>query len=468
MFKKVLIANRGEIALRIIRACRELGIESVAVYSEEDADSLHVRFADEDICIGPAPSAQSYLNIPRIISAAEVANAEAIHPGYGFLAENPEFAEVCESCGIKFIGPSAKAIRQMGDKATARRMMLEAGVPVVPGSDGVVTGEEEAIAVASRIGAPLILKASAGGGGKGMRLVRDLAEVPRLYRQARGEAEAAFGNGALYVERYLENARHIEFQIMADCWGQTIHLGERECSIQRRHQKLIEESPSTALSAALREEMGTAAVRAAEAVGYENAGTIEFLLDNEGRYYFIEMNTRIQVEHPVTEAVTGIDLVKEQLRIAAGEPLGSAQEDVRWSGHAIECRVNAEDPARGFAPCPGRITTFYAPNGPGVRLDSHAHDHFTVSRYYDSLIAKLIAHGRDRTEAIARMRRALHEFVIEGVATTIPFHQRLLVEPAFVRGQIDTGYVARLLDGTAAKEPAGAPDATAVSGAATT
>ncbi|MFN0150732.1 MAG: acetyl-CoA carboxylase biotin carboxylase subunit [bacterium] len=457
MFKKVLIANRGEIALRVLRACRELGIESVAVYSQEDADALHVRFADEDICIGPPPSADSYLNIPRIISAAEVANAEAIHPGYGFLAENPEFAEVCESCGIKFIGPSAKAIRQMGDKATARRVMQEAGVPVVPGSDGEVSGEEEALAVASRIGFPLMMKATAGGGGKGMRLVREAADLPRLYQQARGEAEAAFGNGGLYMERYVENARHIEFQILADCWGETIHLGERECSLQRRHQKLIEESPSMAITPALREEMGRASVKAAEAVGYENAGTIEFLLDGEGRYYFIEMNTRIQVEHPVTEAVTGIDLVKEQLRIAAGEPLGYSQDEVRFTGHSIECRVNAEDPARNFAPCPGRITTFYAPSGPGVRLDSHAHDHFTVSRYYDSLIAKLIVHGRDRTEAIARMRRALREFVIEGVATTIPFHERLLADPNFVKGDFDTGYVGRLLAGEV--KPANAPPA---------
>ncbi len=462
MFRKILIANRGEIALRILRACREMGIESVAVYSEEDADSLHVRFADEDICIGPAQAGASYLNIPRIISAAEIANAEAIHPGYGFLAENPGFAEVCESCGIKFIGPSVESIRKMGDKSLARATVQAAGVPVVPGSEGEVETEEAALALVEKIGYPLIVKASAGGGGKGMRLVRDGAAFRAAFHAARGEAEAAFGRGAVYLERYIEGARHIEFQILADCWGQTVHLGERECSIQRRHQKLIEESPSPFLRESLRQRMGQAAVAAARSVGYENAGTVEFLVDAEGRFYFIEMNTRIQVEHPVTEEVTGLDLVKEQIRIAAGEPLGYSQEDVRFSGHAIECRINAEDPASNFSASPGQITTFYPPNGPGVRLDSHAHDHFTVSRYYDSLIAKLIVTGRDRTEAIARGRRALHEFVIEGVKTTIPFLQRVLNDPAFVRGDFDTGYVERLLAGTpapahAAPIPEGTP-----------
>lgn len=452
MFKKVLIANRGEIALRIVRACREMGIASVAVYSEEDADSLHVRFADEDICIGPAVSGASYLNIPRIISAAEIANAEAIHPGYGFLAENPSFAEVCESCGIKFIGPPAEAIRKMGDKALARATVAEAGVPVVPGSDGEVETEEEALAVVERIGLPVFVKASAGGGGKGMRLVREGAAFPAAFRAARAEAEAAFGRGAVYLERAIERARHIEFQVLSDCWGQTVHLGERECSIQRRHQKLVEESPSPFLTESLRRRMGEAAVAAARAAGYENAGTIEFVVEPDGRFYFIEMNTRIQVEHPVTEEVTGIDLVKEQIRIAAGEPLGYAQEEIRFSGHAIECRVNAEDPSRGFAACPGRITTFYPPNGPGVRLDSHAHDHFTVSRYYDSLIAKLVVKGRDRAEAIARGRRALHEFVIEGVGTTIPFLTRVFADPDFARGEFDTGYVERVLSSA----PAGA------------
>ncbi len=454
MFRKILIANRGEIALRILRGCREMGIPSVAVYSEEDADSLHVRFADEDICIGPAASGASYLNIPRIISAAEIANAEAIHPGYGFLAENPEFAEVCESCGIKFIGPSASAIRRMGDKAAARAAMTEAGVPVVPGSDGEVETDEAAVAIAGEIGYPLIVKASAGGGGKGMRLVREPAALVAAVQAARGEAEAAFGRGAVYLERYIEKARHIEFQILADCWGQTVHLGERECTIQRRHQKLIEESPSPFLSEALRRRMGECAVRAAQAVGYENAGTVEFLVDETGRFYFIEMNTRIQVEHPVTEEVTGLDLVKEQIRIASGEPLGYGQEDVRWSGHAIECRVNAEDPERGFIPSPGMISTFYAPNGPGVRIDSHAHDHFTVSRYYDSLIAKLIVRGRDRAEAIARGQRALREFIIEGVHTTIPFLAKVLAHPDFIRGDVDTHFVERLLAG----EPAAAAE----------
>jgi acetyl-CoA carboxylase biotin carboxylase subunit len=447
MFRKILIANRGEIALRILRGCREMGIPSVAVYSEEDADSLHVRFADEDICIGPAASGASYLNIPRIISAAEIANAEAIHPGYGFLAENPEFAEVCESCGIKFIGPPASAIRRMGDKAAARAAMKEAGVPVVPGSEGEIETDEAAAAVAGEIGYPLIVKASAGGGGKGMRLVREPSALLAAVQAARAEAEAAFGRGAVYLERYLEKARHIEFQVLADCWGQTVHLGERECTIQRRHQKLIEESPSPYLSEALRRRMGEAAVRAAQAVGYENAGTVEFLVDETGRFFFIEMNTRIQVEHPVTEEVTGLDLVKEQIRIASGEPLGYGQEDVRFSGHAIECRVNAEDPQRGFIPSPGMISTFYAPNGPGVRIDSHAHDHFTVSRYYDSLIAKLIVRGRDRTEAIARGQRALREFIIEGVHTSIPFLEKVLSHPDFIRGEFDTHFVERVLAG---------------------
>ena len=441
MFRKVLIANRGEIALRVIRACRELGIETVAVYSEADADSLHVRFADEDVCIGAAQSNESYLNIPRIIAAAEVSGADAIHPGYGFLAENPRFAEICDSSGVCFIGPTAEVIRRMGNKAAARRTMMEAGVPVVPGSDGLIRSDAEALRLAREIGYPIMVKASAGGGGKGMRVARDDASLVEGIRMASNEAETAFGDASIYLEKMIEGAKHIEFQIMADKHGHVVHLGERDCSIQRRHQKLIEESPCPTLDEAKREAMGEAAVRGARGVDYHGAGTVEFLLDENGEFYFMEMNTRIQVEHPVTEAVTGYDLVKTQILVAAGEPLPFTQDEIRLQGHAIECRVNAEDPERGFIPSPGTIDTFHIPGGPGVRVDSHAHVGHVVSPHYDSLIAKLITHGATRDEAIARMKRAASEFVIEGIRTTIPFHLRILDHPRFLTGETDVRFV---------------------------
>lgn len=442
MFKKILIANRGEIALRIIRTCKELGIKTVAVYSEADRYSLHVRFADEAVCIGPGPSKESYLNIPRIIAAAEITNAEAIHPGYGFLAENAMFAEICESSGIKFIGPTPEAIEAMGDKALAKETMKKAGVPVIPGSDGVVNSLEEAREIANEIGFPIMLKAAAGGGGKGMRMVKSEDELENAWQTARAEAEAAFGNPALYIEKFIERPRHIEIQILADEHGNVIHLGERDCSIQRRHQKLVEESPSPIVTPELREAMGQAAVKGAKSVKYRNAGTIEFLVDKNGNFYFMEMNTRIQVEHPVTEMVYGIDIVREQIRIAAGEKLGIKQRQLKPNGHAIECRINAEDPFNGFRPSPGKITALHFPGGFGVRVDSHIYQEYVIPPYYDSMIAKLIVHARTRDEAIARMLRALEEFVIEGVHTTIPFHIKLLNSSEFRSGiDYDTKFI---------------------------
>ncbi|MFN3134005.1 MAG: acetyl-CoA carboxylase biotin carboxylase subunit [Candidatus Kryptonium sp.] len=442
MFKKILIANRGEIALRIIRTCKELGIKTVAVYSEADRYSLHVRFADEAVCIGPGPSKDSYLNIPRIIAAAEITNAEAIHPGYGFLSENAMFAEICESSGIKFIGPTPDAIEAMGDKALAKETMRKAGVPVIPGSDGVVETLEEAREIANEIGYPIMLKAAAGGGGKGMRMVNDESELENAWQTARTEAESAFGNPAVYIEKFIERPRHIEIQILADEHGNVIHLGERDCSIQRRHQKLIEESPSPIITPELREAMGQAAVKGAKSVKYRNAGTIEFLVDKNGNFYFMEMNTRIQVEHPVTEMVYGIDIVREQIRIAAGEKLNIKQRQLKPNGHAIECRINAEDPYKGFRPSPGKITGLHFPGGFGVRVDSHIYQDYVVPPYYDSMIAKLIVHGKTRDEAITRMLRALEEFVIEGVHTTIPFHIKLLNSREFRSGvDYDTKFI---------------------------
>src|SRR5262245_48551411 len=444
MFNKILIANRGEIALRVICACRELGIKTVAVYSEADEHSLHVRFADEDVCIGPARSLDSYLNVPAIISAAEITGADAIHPGYGFLSESAYLAEVCEACHIKFIGPYPNVIRLMGDKARARRAMKKAGVPVLPGSDGPVQGEDQAIKVAKELGYPVIIKAVAGGGGRGMRVVYSPDELPRALKTATREAEAAFGVGDVYLEKYVEKPRHIEFQVLGDHHGAVIHLGERECSIQRRHQKLIEEAPSVALTEKMRRKLGSTVVDAARAVQYTNAGTFEFLMDDKSNFYFLEVNTRLQVEHPVTEFLTGVDIVKEQIRIAAGERLSFKQGDVTFSGHAIECRINAEDPDT-FAPSPGVIHAFSVPGGPGVRVDTFVHAECTVPPYYDSMIAKIIVHGRDRQEAIARMRRTLEMTVIEGVRNTIPLHLRILNEPDFVAGRLSTAFMERFL-----------------------
>ena len=444
MFKKILIANRGEIAMRIIYACREMGIKTVAVYSEADENSLHVRFADEDVCIGPARSADSYLNVPAVISAAEITGADAIHPGYGFLSESAYLAEVCEACHIKFIGPDPQVIRLMGDKARARKVMKKAGVPILPGSDGPVESEEKALKVAKEIGYPVIVKATAGGGGRGMRVVRAAGELSHAVKTAQREAEAAFGVGDVYIEKYVDSPRHIEFQVLGDHHGGMVHLGERECSIQRRHQKLIEESPSTALTDKMRRKMGSTVIDAAKAVQYANAGTFEFLMDPGGHFYFMEANTRLQVEHPVTEMVTGIDIVKEQIRIAAGERLGFKQGDVTFSGHAIECRINAEDPET-FVPSPGLIRAFSVPGGPGVRIETFAHAECMVSPYYDSMIAKIIAHGRDRSEAIARMRRALEMTVIEGIKTSIPLHLRILNDPDFVAGRLSTAFMEQFL-----------------------
>jgi acetyl-CoA carboxylase biotin carboxylase subunit len=445
VFSKILIANRGEIAVRIIRACRELGVRSVAVYSQADADALHVQLADEAVCIGPPPASQSYLQVPRIMSAAEITGAEAIHPGYGFLAENPHFAEVCEACGLRFIGPSSQSIQRLGDKAAARRMAATHGVPVLPGSQEPVPDLEEARRIAREIGFPLILKASAGGGGKGMRVVAEPDGLESALAMAGAEAAAAFGNAAVYVERFLSEARHVEIQVLLDAHGQGIHLGERDCSIQRRHQKLLEESPSPALTPTLREAMGEAALRVARAAGYHNAGTVEFLLDGEGRFYFMEMNTRIQVEHPVTEMVTGVDLVKSQVRIAAAEPLSLAQAEVAVQGHSLECRINAEDPDR-FLPSPGKLTNLRVPGGPGVRVDSHAYVGYVIPPFYDSLLGKLVTHGRDRDEAIGRMQRALDEMVVEGIQTTIPFHQKVLRHPEFLAGRTSTRFLERLVN----------------------
>jgi len=443
MFKKVLIANRGEIALRVIRACRELGIQTVAVYSEADRESLHVRFADDDVCIGPPPSRLSYLKIPGIIAAAEITGADAIHPGYGFLAESAEFAEACRNSNIAFIGPSPEQIRLMGDKAAARKLAEELKIPVVPGSPGPVGDPEEAVELAKRIGFPVIIKAAAGGGGKGMRVATDAESFGPAFQLARNEALAAFGNAEVYLERYLDQPRHIEIQIMGDRHGKVMHLCERDCSVQRRHQKLIEESPSPALDQQGREALGAAAVRAASHIGYVGAGTIEFLLDQDGCFYFMEMNTRIQVEHPVTEMVTNFDLVKEQIRVAAGEPLSFTFHGHRLRGHAIECRLNAEDPARGFQPCPGTITAYHPPGGPGVRVDTHIYDGYTVPPYYDSLLAKVIVHGNSRREALARMSQALDSFIVEGVTTTIPFLRRVIHHPEFEAGQVDTKFLTR-------------------------
>ena len=444
MFKKILIANRGEIACRIIWACKELDIKTVAVHSEADRDALHVRYADEAICIGPPPSAQSYLNIPAIIAAAEITDVDAIHPGYGFLAENAHFAEVCGECNIKFIGPSPKVIRQMGDKAEARRTMVAAGVPVTPGSEGLLDNEEAAVSAAEKIGYPVLIKATAGGGGRGMRVAQNAEELQHAYNTARAEAETAFKNSGVYLERYIARPRHIEIQILADEYGHVIHLGERECSIQRRHQKLIEESPSPAITKELREEMGRVAVKACQEVGYANAGTIEFLLDENNNFYFMEMNTRIQVEHPVSELVTISDLVAAQIRIASGEPLNRSQEDILFVGHAIECRINAEDPET-FTPSPGRITTFNLPTGPGVRIDTAAYAGYFVPPYYDSMIAKIIVHHRTRERAIMRMRRALEATVIEGIKTTIPMHLKILAEQDFIDGNLSTRFMDRFV-----------------------
>ena len=444
MFRKILIANRGEIALRVICACKELDIATVAVYSEADRNSLHVRFADEAVCIGPPRSADSYLNIPHVISAAEITDVDAIHPGYGFLSENANFAEVCEASHISFIGPSPRMLRLMGEKEQARREMAAAGVPIVPGSNGLVLDAESAAAEGDRIGYPLIVKASAGGGGRGMRVVRSREDLVTAWETARNEAQQAFGVPDVYMEKFIERPRHIEFQVLGDHHGNLLHLGERECSIQRRHQKLVEESPSTALTAKRRAELGKRVVEALKKIGYTNAGTAEFLMDEDGSFYFIEMNARIQVEHPVTELVTGIDLIKAQIRIAAGEKLADAAGPAEFRGHSIECRINAEDPET-FVPSAGRITTFQIPGGTGVRVDTASYTDAVISPYYDSLIAKLIVHGRDRAEAIARMRRALEMFVIEGIKTSLPLHQRIFADPDFEAGKLDTHFLERLL-----------------------
>ncbi len=443
LFKKILIANRGEIAVRIIRACRELGIKTVAVYSDIEKDSMHVRLADEAVCIGPANSSQSYLNIPGILSAAEITDSEAIHPGYGFLAENPHFAEACLTSGITFIGPSSENIRIGGDKARARQIMKRKGVPVVPGSDGPVASEDMVLKVARKIGFPIILKASAGGGGKGMRIVNDEKDLEQAFYLAQREALTAFGNGELYVEKYIPEMRHVEVQIMADSKGNVIHLGERDCSIQRRHQKLIEESPSPISTDKFRKKIGDLAVRAAKAIKYKNIGTVEFIVEPGGGIYFMEINTRVQVEHPVTEAVTGIDIIKEQIKLSSGNPLQYRQSNIKPIGHSIECRINAEDPER-FIPSPGRITLFYQPGGPGVRVDSAAYSGWVVPSQYDSLIAKLIVHDKSREEAIARMKRALDEFIIEGVKTTIPFHKKVFNHQDFIRGEFNTAFVDKI------------------------
>jgi acetyl-CoA carboxylase biotin carboxylase subunit len=445
MFKKVLIANRGEIALRVIRACRELDVATVAVFSEADRDSLHVRLADESVCIGPPAPAQSYNYIARLISAAEVTGADAIHPGYGFLSENAHFVEVCESCGFTFIGPSPEMIRRMGDKAEAKRTMKAAGLPMVPGSEGILADVDEATAVAREIGFPVIVKAAAGGGGRGMRIANDEKTLRQGFGIAQAEAGAAFSNSAVYLEKYIVKPRHIEIQLFGDGKGSVVHLGERECSVQRNHQKLIEEAPSAVLTPAQRVEMGELAVRGAATIGYRNAGTMEFLYDEDGSFYFMEMNTRIQVEHPVTEEVTGIDLVKEQILVAAGEPMTFRQEDVLWTGHAIECRINAEDFEHGFRPSPGRVTYWYKPGGPGLRVDSHVYAGYVIPPYYDSMIGKLIAHGKDRAEAIRRMEIALEEMIVEGIKTTIPFHRLALASEKFRAGDLSTRFVEELL-----------------------
>ena len=441
MFQKILIANRGEIAVRIIRACREMGIQSVAVYSEADKDSLHTLLADEAICIGPAPSGKSYLNMEQILAATVAMKAEAIHPGFGFLSENAKFAEMCEKCNITFIGPSADIIHKMGNKSEARKTMMEAGVPVVPGSKEPVYTVEEARKMAEEIGFPVMIKASSGGGGKGMRISWGLDDFDAYFQNAQMESVKGFSDNTMYLEKYVENPRHIEFQIMADKFGNVVHLGERDCSIQRRHQKVLEESPSVAIYPELRKAMGETAVRAARVVGYENAGTIEFLLDKHKNFYFMEMNTRIQVEHPVTEMVTGLDLIKEQIRVAAGEPLSVKQDDVKLTGHAIECRINAENPAKHFMPCPGKITNVLVPGGNGVRVDSHIYSNYQVPANYDSMLLKLIVHGENREAAIAKMRSALGELIIEGIETNVDFQYEILNHEVYQSGEIDTNFI---------------------------
>jgi len=441
MFSKILVANRGEIALRIIRACKELNIRTVAVYSKADSNSLHVRLADEAVCIGNAPSRDSYLNIPAIISAAEITDVEAIHPGYGFLAENAHFAEICESCHINFIGPTAQSIRMMGDKVIARETVTKLGVPIAPGGNGVIKSKEEAIRLAKKIRYPVIIKAAAGGGGKGMRVCHNDVSLVSSFTMAQNEADVAFGNPDVYIEKYITEPRHVEFQIVADHYGNTIHLGERDCSIQRRHQKLLEESPSPALDSKLRKRMGEMAVKAAKSVNYRGVGTVEFLLDQDGSFYFMEMNTRIQVEHPVTEMVTGIDLVKLQIRIASGEKLRLKQDDVRLKGAAIECRINAEDPENNFVPCPGKIEELNLPGGFGVRVDTHIYPGYVISPFYDSMVAKLITYGHTRDEAIKTMLRALDEFYISPIKTTINLHKKILNHPLFLKGMVSTHFL---------------------------
>ncbi len=440
MFKKILVANRGEIALRIMRACHEMGIKTVAVHSEADMDSLHVRFADEAVCIGPNSPAESYLNVNRLISAAEITSAEAIHPGYGFLAENAEFAEVCESCDLRWIGPRPKTISEMGNKSLAKEKMRAAGIPVIPGSDGAINDEAEAIALADKMGYPVIIKASSGGGGKGMRIARDRKDLSNNMLIAQAEAESAFGDATVYLEKYLSDPRHVEVQLLGDNYGNMVHLGERDCSVQRRHQKLIEESPCVSLSESLRRRIHETAVKGALAMDYHSAGTMEFLVQGD-EFFFMEMNTRIQVEHPVTEMVTGRDLIKEMIAIAAGEPLSFLQGDVRLEGHAIECRINAEDPIQNFMPCPGPIDFVHLPGGMGVRIDSHVYQGYTITPYYDSMIAKIICHGLDRHDAIQRMLRALDECVVDGVENTIAFHKAILSEPQFISGELSTRYL---------------------------
>jgi acetyl-CoA carboxylase biotin carboxylase subunit len=444
MFHKILIANRGEIALRIIRACKELGIKTVAVHSDADSEALHVKLADESICIGPAPSAKSYLNMKSIISAAEVTDADAIHPGYGFLSENAEFAEICGNCGLTFIGPTPENMRLMGDKISARQTVTKAGVPILPGTKEGVHSAEEARRVAAEIGYPVIIKATAGGGGRGMKVVHSPASLPNAFAAARSEAQAGFGNPEVYIEKFCDRPRHVEIQIMADKHGNVIHLGERDCSIQRRHQKLIEEAPCPVLDPETRKKMGDCAVAAAKAVGYTSVGTMEFLLDQQGNFYFMEMNTRVQVEHPVTEMITGIDIIKEQIRSAAGIPLRFKQEDIKINGHAIECRINAEHPFK-FTPSPGKIDGYHPPGGLGVRVDSAVYDQYTVLPHYDSMIAKLIVHADTREEAIKRMARALDEYIIEGIKTTIAFHQKIMDNKDFIEGNVDTGFLERLV-----------------------
>lgn len=448
MFEKVLIANRGEIALRVIRACREMGIRTVAVYSQADSESLHVKLADEAFCIGPAPAQRSYLHIPAIISTAVVTGADAVHPGYGFLAENANFANICADHRIKFIGPSVEAINKMGDKSSARDTMRKAGVPVVPGTEGLVDDEREAFSIAEEIGFPVIIKATAGGGGKGMRVARDASELSRALGAAQSEAQNAFGDGGVYIEKYLKPIRHIEIQVMADAHGNVVHLGERDCSVQRRHQKLIEEAPSPVITPELRQRMGEAAIKAAKNINYEGAGTVEFIFA-DNKFYFMEMNTRIQVEHPVTELITGFDLIKEQIRVAAGEKLSIKQEDIKFRGHSIECRINAEDPDRNFMPSPGRIDAYIAPGGPGVRVDSHCYPGYAIPPNYDSLLSKLIVWGNTRTEAIQRMQRALDEYAITGIHTTIPFHQKVLSHPQFQKGDVSTDFIEKYMQAPA-------------------